>query len=481
MRCWLPFCLVVAVLSGCTAEGPAEQGREKEAGGAALAARGWEVCGRTAVSLGSIPSDTVDESRAMAHLGAGLLFAADDGRAGSELWLSSGSQGTGTHLLTDLAPGPSSSAPMEFTRVGDRVFFAAEDPVAGRELFVSDGTAQGTRLVKDLWPGETGSLPRSLFELNGRLYFSAGDPDHGRELWRSDGTAEGTVLVEDLDPGEEGTSPGQLTRGGDGALYFVAQLQGGLFTALMRKDGDAPAVELFRTPSERGISSPLVPMGRRLFFIAGGGHGTPVRLMATAGGRPAVFVADFGEVYALATVGGRLLLSATLDMHAHDAELWVSDGSMRGTRRLKDLRSGMEGSEPGGFTVMGSRLFFTADDGIHGRELWVSDGTEGGTRLVADLRSGAEGSYPEALTPIQGHLFFSAERDGEGQEAWVSDGTAQGTVALDPLAPGLLGSGPRDFQRSGWDVFFTGDDGIRGRGLWALPFRPDGKCAAPRR
>jgi ELWxxDGT repeat protein len=481
MRCWLTFFLLVAVLSGCTEAPPGETAGEKEGAESSLEARGWKVCGPTAKSLGIIPSDTVDESHAMAHLGAGLVFAADDGRVGSELWLSSGSQGAGLQLLKDVVPGPAGSAPLELTRVGDRVFFAADDPVHGRELFVSDGTASGTRLVKDLWPGETGSFPRSLFELNGLLYFSAGDPDHGRELWRSDGTPEGTVLLEDLDPGEEGSSPGQLTRGGDGALYFVAQLREGLFTALLRKDGESPAVELFRTPSERGIQAPLVSLGKRLLFIAGGGHGSPVKLMSTSGGRSPLLVADFGEVHDLAVVGGRLLLSATPSPHSHDVELWVSDGTMRGTRRLKDLRPGMEGSEPGGFTVLGRRLFFAADDGVHGREPWVSDGTEDGTHLLADLRTGAEGSHPEALTALQGHLFFSAELDGQGREPWVSDGTAQGTVALTPLVPGAGGSEPRDFLRSGWDVLFTGEDGTHGRVLWALPFRPEGKCGPRKR
>ncbi len=44
-----------------------------------------------------------------------------------------------------------------------------------------------------------------------------------------------------------------------------------------------------------------------------------------------------------------------------------------------------EGSNPSHLTMIDSRVFFTADDGIHGQELWVSDGTEQSTRLVKDI------------------------------------------------------------------------------------------------
>ena len=78
-------------------------------------------------------------------------------------------------------------------------------------------------------------------------------------------------------------------------------------------------------------------------------------------------------------------------------ELWATDGTEAGTRRVRDVRSGVRGSEPRWLTVAGGRLFFAADDGTHGRELWVSDGTEAGTVLAADLLPGAGSSLPHEL------------------------------------------------------------------------------------
>jgi len=37
---------------------------------------------------------------------------------------------------------------------------------------------------------------------------------------------------------------------------------------------------------------------------------------------------------------------------------------------------------------VGSLLYFSARDANHGRELWVSDGTARGTRLVMDINPG---------------------------------------------------------------------------------------------
>ena len=151
---------------------------------------------------------------------------------------------------------------------------------------------------------------------------------------------------------------------------------------------------------------------------------------------------------------------------------------------LKDVRPGSEASSPQGFTVLGRRLFFSADDGVHGRELWASDGTAAGTQLFVDLSQGELNSSPQEVTAIQGYLFFMADKGGRGQTLWVSDGTLDGTLPIEgPSADVQISEGldpkPTDFMRSGWNVFFTAEDGPRGRRLWALPFRPAGRCSVP--
>ncbi|MCP3102072.1 hypothetical protein LZ198_24700 [Myxococcus sp. K15C18031901] len=470
MRRWsAPMLVAVPWLVGCSYV------PEDEAVGA-QAVVPWEVCSADAVALGVSPVEPSERSRSMAAAPWGLLFVGDAPPTGREPWVSSGSHGAGTFLLRELVPGPEGSDPMDLTRVGDRVFFSATDPVHGRELFVSDGSPEGTRLVADLWPGEEGSFPEGLTALGGLLYFTAGDPEHGRELWRTDGTQEGTVLVVDLDEGPEDSAPDQLVPEGEGVLDFLAQDRG-FSTRLMRLDvRTRHATEVFRVPSERGIQGRPTLVGRRLFFVAGGAHGEPVSLMVTTGGAPPVVLARFDEVRSMVGMRGRLYFAASAHGAGGDLELWTSDGSPQGTRRLRDVRPGREGSGPEQLVVLGSQLFFVADDGVHGMEPWVSDGTEGGTLLYADLVPGEQGSAPRSLTVTQGLLFFGATPDGATYAPWVTNGLPGGAASLDFLVPNAAASDPRGFIRSGWDLFFTATDAQGGRQLHALPFRPEPAC-----
>ena len=99
-----------------------------------------------------------------------------------------------------------------------------------------------------------------------------------------------------------------------------------------------------------------------------------------------------------------------------------------------DIAAGAAAGSPGNLTMIGDRLFFTADDGIHGRELWVSDGTVPGTRLVADILPGSQGSSPAELTVAHGRLYLHAD-GGAGAGIWASDGTAAGTRLVHETGP----------------------------------------------
>lgn len=475
MRRWRPLSLALALLAGCS-PAPSNERLPREDGASASAqeVNAWAPCGRSASLLKDIARGEMgSEPRELVRGEQFLFFTADNGE-GRELWRSSGTGGKGTALVKSIPLGQTGMAPSELVRVGDKLFFAAEDPKHGRELWVSDGSTEGTHLVKDLWPGETGSFPRSLFEYKGLLYFAAGDAEHGRELWRSDGTPAGTFMVEDLEPGPEGTSPYAFTRGGDGALYFLV-IEEDSFMKLMRGDGGPGAVELRRVPASGSFIEKLTPVGKRLFFITGSAHDDAMaELEVTDKGRPPVHVGSFLSVGDMVAMDGRLFFSATDE--STGGELWRSDGTVKGTARVKDIRSGSEGSSPDHLTVLGRRLYFAADDGTSGREPWASDGTASGTSLFADLERGGAGSSPEELTAIDGHLFFSADTAGRGREPWMSDGTRAGTVGLEEVARGPDSSNPRDFVRSGWDVFFVADDGTHGEEPWALPFKSGGHC-----
>jgi len=127
-----------------------------------------------------------------------------------ELYKTDGTE-EGTVLVKDIntVPFPSSthtqpSFPKYFFSYGNIVLFSADDGVHGIELWKTDGTAAGTVMIKDINPGladskplETESAQHNSFLYNNEVYFSANDGVHGCELWKTDGTEAGTVMVKE--------------------------------------------------------------------------------------------------------------------------------------------------------------------------------------------------------------------------------------------------------------------------------------------
>ncbi|MFP2956448.1 ELWxxDGT repeat protein [Myxococcus sp. 1LA] len=479
-----PVPMLLALLAGCAPTVDDEPGPSRDDTGlSALDQREWTPCGFTPNRLRDLGSTNVYVYD-LVHGDGVLFFAANDGVHGTELWKSSGTEGEGTVMVRDIARGLESSGPTELTLVGDRLFFLADDDVRGRALWASDGTEAGTYLVKRVLPiGATYGEGQTLVDYKDRLYFSTVLPDgtDGYELWTSDGTEAGTFMVEDIAPGQASSFPRRFIVH-DGFLYFVITMADENW--LVRSDGGPGITPVFKVAdaslNDEALIFRMTSVGRKLFFLVDFGDGE-ASLYVTEGTASSTRMLRFlpGRYpHDLVALHDKLYFSAGSGLPEGE-ELWVSDGTSAGTRRVKNLRPGAAGSEPTSLAVSGGRIFFAADDGSHGRELWVSDGTASGTRLFKDIVPGAEGSSPKNVTAIQDWLFFSATTPGRGAEPWVSDGRASGTRALDEVAPGPASSAPRDFIRSGWDVFFTAEQST-GRELYALPFRPEHHCALKR-
>ena len=141
----------------------------------------------------------------------------------------------GTALVEDIQPG-SFDIPAISSPLGDGwVLFSADDGAHGRELWATDGTAAGTALVEDINPGGGSSIQAFTPLGGGRALFAADDGARGQELWVTDGTAAGTRIVADINGG-----PG----GGSGPNGFTPVWPGGGDTPL--GTGEASALDPFR-------------------------------------------------------------------------------------------------------------------------------------------------------------------------------------------------------------------------------------------
>jgi ELWxxDGT repeat protein len=79
-------------------------------------------------------------------------------------------------------------------------------------------------------------------------------------------------------------------------------------------------------------------------------------------------------------LSGKVLFSA--DIPNEGRELFVTQRSSPSTQVLKILRPGVASAHPVFLGKLGKLAFFSADDGINGLELWVSDGTGKGTLRI---------------------------------------------------------------------------------------------------
>lgn len=275
-------------------------------------------------------------------------------------------------------------------------------------------------LVSDIASKHRHSAPREFVSIGTTVYFTAATAKHGRELWRTDGTESGTRMVKDVWPGGHGANPHSLTAVGN-TLYFSAATDVWNDGFLWKSDGTASGTVRVSTsvmPAGRFAQTPMSAVGSTLYFA---GHES--------------------------------------ESTEYAPELWRSRGTAATTARVKDLVPGIKGSWPTDMTVLGSTMYFTAQDASGARRFWRTDGTSSGTAVVDVDRPAEEiaGSANE-LTRIGSRLWFAASDAAHGMEAWVSDGSSDGTRLLRDLVPGPDGATPRGFTAYRSAVYFVAAD-----------------------
>ena len=374
---------------------------------------------------------------------AGIVYFAANGYSpvtGREPWKTQG-DATSTKLIKDIAPGtcfglrdpfPCSSNPRSFTGLDGAAYFGAQFG-----LWKSDGTEPGTSRVQG-----GGGIGSELVKVDGAIYFQ-GRPSSqvsnvGSELFKTDGTDAGTVLVKDIKAGRRGSYPSSLTKVGD-TLFFAAddgrKLGRDHNEELWKSDGTGPGTKLVKD-IRRG-TCPWANSSRTILCTS----------------RPEQ----------LTNVGGTLFFSANDGKKGR--ELWKSDGTAAGTKRVKDIRPGPKGSGPTWLTAVGDRLYFTAHDGRKGRELWTSDGTAAGTKRVRDIRRGPKGANPRYLTRVGDRVYFNA-RNWRGRELWSSAGTARSTKVVKDIRPGRKSGNPEELTGIDGTLYFNAVTFAHGRELW---------------
>ena len=415
----------------------------------------------------------------------GVLLLADTG-VDYPLWRSDGTP-DGTLRVRGFAQGKTQTYAFFFPSPGPSLqLFAVEHqkgnggPVQA-EIWRTDGTPDGTVRLADLGPDTLLLGPSALWD--GKLLFDVNGSDNLCSFWTSDGTVAGTRQILPARP--DLLCPTALVDLGSRFL-FVARVGTGdnPIPQVFLSDGTPAGTQQISAIQES--RSPLddqpVRIGDTVFFrLAGPVYFAP-ELWQTdgtpAGTHPAFpqtevndLTVFHGDLYFTANVptepGGRGLFRVVLPGGSPVLLARVNDGFFR--------------VPPAQLTPVGDRLLFVGQDAEHGFELWVTDGTAEGTRRLRDLQPGPGSSNPDGLTALGSRVFFTADGGTNGRELWESDGTPRGTRRLTDVAPGGLSSfpfaeygffGPPSFVLANGLLFFGADDGATGVEPWVLPLEP---------
>lgn len=380
--------------------------------------------------LGSVPERDLAFFRVRRWNGAGW---------GIEPWVSDGTP-AGTRLLGDLRSGvEASSDPRAGVGIGDLFLFAADDD-SGQfgVLYATDGTSAGTRSIPvdadgDFFHGvsRTVSLGRSAVftAVNG----GTGIPG----LYVSDGTTGGTRRLRGISPRTRIT---ELVVAPDASrAWLVFQNSGDLTGGVEVWTTDGTVAGTERIGEVEGSVSQVASHRNDLYLLIAKDNsmglyrvGATGRFVELRGDGQSEFEARYLLTGFFGADGTDLFYFAADDELG--TEVWRTDGTETGARRVADLCPGPCPGAPAFLTVVRGRpLAVTTPfpDRRFEQRLVALDGPT--PTLLFDLPAGADGI--EALVTQGDDFALWAVDEGQRRRLWTTDGTPEGTRAFDPIVP----------------------------------------------
>jgi len=388
---------------------------------------------------------------------------------GKELWTSDGTP-KGTRLLKDITPGPESSlfyTPLSFGPAENRklAFFNFNQFEAYPNLWITDGTDTGTLPILETLL-DFDSLATLVAGTTDGIFIEHWDNnDSHPDLYFSDGTDTGAVL---LNPEVDGTrlfeNPYGFTASGPWC-YFIAN-EGQLW----RSDGTTTGTTKLSTPEMASVYRLIVTTTHIIAHTSPESEVNEIWSRTLAGGDWTRLAPPDGKVW----VNLSYMVAAGDDVFfgvqyiGQPAELWATDGTPAGTRKIPLVHQGSESfTRASGMTAWNGSVYLTAQNQDLDVDLWRTDGTAAGTERLAVFVDASPYVVPYQLAPDSQFLHFHSMNSQNEWELWRTGGTAATTRRV-RNAPGsypYFAQGPLFAEAKG-GTFIVGHQGTSEEALW---------------
>ncbi|MEK7951745.1 hypothetical protein [Luteolibacter soli] len=387
-----------------------------------------------------------------------LYFSETDDDSDHHLWVTDGTA-AGTREIPIPPKEGTLVNKIEFARWHGSLYFTAEffdysNFTYVQELFRTDGTASGTtRLPTGPYFG--GLFPDEAWrDEEDFLYFSTYNENADLELWRTKGDPASTRPAKGI-PARHylRARTGTVTRTEKGTFFLANGKEGDFSTALWFQRGKssraiqltkpekigADGIVITELASPRPDRQPYEMLDGSLLAFLNTGNGYELWRMNPDGSRPRSiwkakeYLYDSSSLLfrGLTADGRRALFTYVAYSNTRLQQLWVTDGTPRGTRLLVDHSELPNAGDPKDFVQAGGTWFYSTLVGDTA-QLWKTDGTPAGTSRIVAADGTTPGPASGELVVFQDHVYFLTPLENEnGKTAlWRSDGTAAGTIKL---------------------------------------------------
>ncbi len=358
--------------------------------------------------------------------------------------------------------------------VGTKLFFTAFDSLEGYELRWIDSavsvpvvnTISVAAGVIDSYAGRNGG-----FNLIGSgLYFTAQNAAFNTDLrWIDTSLAVPPIHTIAISENSASSYAGSSKETVGDKLYFTAtdpQFGSELrwidtsvsLTAVSTLDINAGAAS-----SAVGNFGGFIAFGSKLYFMAqDNAFGAELRWIDTSLETPILNTVDVvnGVDSSYAGYSGRIAVGNKLFFTVSDPAngsgmRWIDMTLANPVINTINFSSGTTGANPGtygGFTVVGSKLYFTAFDALNGYELrWIDTALASPVLNTISINPGTASAfsinrptaYSDGLQAVGTKLYFSAFDPIEGEELrWIDTTLAVPVVNTISIAAGATGASP---------------------------------------